>query len=154
VTEPARRQLRTIDPPFVALGPCGVAIRDRLKNLTPGDEMVLRVVGRHLGSLASRDLMRRCVGGLAHSADTWAARKRDLTGQSSSRWAGSITKASHDQWALARRGQLAHIHNLEAGVRMLMHRLSQPLGDKGTKRAPGGYRSRASGSTSRAAWRR
>ncbi|MFC4006384.1 IS200/IS605 family accessory protein TnpB-related protein [Nonomuraea purpurea] len=65
-----------------------------------------------------------------------------LTGQSSSRWAGSITKASHDQWALARRGQLAHIQNLEAGIRTLQHRLSLPLGAKGNKRAPGGYRSR------------
>lgn len=55
--------------------------------------------------------------------------------------AGSITKATHDQWALSHRCQLAHIHNLEAGVRTLMHRLSRPIGDKGTKRVPGGYRS-------------
>ncbi|MDT0470492.1 transposase, partial [Streptomyces sp. DSM 41699] len=74
--------------------------------------------------------------------DTWAARKQGLTAGSSSRWAGSITKATHDQWALSRRCQLAHIQGLEAGVRTLMHRLSQPIGQKGTKRAPGGYRSR------------
>ncbi|MER5933415.1 IS200/IS605 family accessory protein TnpB-related protein, partial [Streptomyces sp. NPDC002054] len=46
------------------------------------------------------------------------------------------------QWALSRRCQLAHIQSLEAGVRMLMHRLSQPVGGKGSKRAPGGYRSK------------
>ncbi|MEU6713564.1 IS200/IS605 family accessory protein TnpB-related protein [Nonomuraea sp. NPDC046802] len=119
-----------------------MAIRDRLKTLTPADKKVLRAVGEHLGSLASSDLKRRCADGLQHSSDTWAARKRDLTGQSSSRWAGSITKASHDQWALARRCQLAHIQSLEAGVRTLQHRLSLPLGEKGSKRAPGGYRSR------------
>ncbi|WP_207756088.1 transposase [Nonomuraea cypriaca] len=136
-----KKKLRAIDPPFVALGPSGVAIRDRLKNLTPGDEKVLRAVGRHLGSLASRDLKQRCADGLEHSTDTWAARKRDLTKQSSSRWAGSITKATHDQWALARRCQFAHIQGLEAGARTLMHRLSLPIGDKGSKRAPGGYRS-------------
>ncbi|MGW2564317.1 IS200/IS605 family accessory protein TnpB-related protein [Streptomyces sp. NPDC001514] len=99
-------------------------------------------VGEHLGRLASRDLAVRCRDGLEHSSDTWAVRKRELTCESSSRWAGSITKATHDQWALARRCQLAHIQSLEAGVRTLMHRLSQPVGEKGTKKAPGGYRTR------------
>jgi hypothetical protein len=133
-----RQQLRSIEPPFVALGPSGVAIRTRLKHLSPQDEEVLRAVGAHLGSLASKDLKRRCAEGLEHSSDTWAARKRDLTGESSSRWAGSITKTTHDQWALARRGQLAHIQSLEAGVRTITHRLSLPVGEKGIKRAPGG----------------
>ena len=137
-----KKKLRTIDPPFVAPGPSGVAIRDRLKHLTPADEEVLRAVGEHLGRLASGDLKARCADGMEHSTDTWAARKRGLTEDSSSRWAGSITKATHDQWALSRRCQLARIQGLEAGVRTLTHRLSQPLGEKGTKRAPGGYRSK------------
>jgi IS605 OrfB family transposase len=134
--------LRPISPPFVALGPSGVAIRDRLKHLTFGDEQVLRLVGAHLGSLASKDLKARCADGLEHSTDTWAVRKRELTPASSARWAGSITKASHDQWALARRCQLAHIQGLEAGIRTIAHRLSLPVGQKGSKRAPGGYRSK------------
>ncbi|MEU6323795.1 IS200/IS605 family accessory protein TnpB-related protein [Streptomyces sp. NPDC047009] len=134
--------LRTIAAPFVAVGPSGVAIRTRIKGLTPDDEQVLRLVGAHLGSLASKDLKRRCAEGLEHSADPWAKRKRALTDTSSSRWAGSITKATHDQWALARRAQLAHIHSLEAGIKTITHRLSLPVGEKGTKRAPGGYRSR------------
>ncbi|MGI5291097.1 hypothetical protein ACQEVF_48375 [Nonomuraea polychroma] len=37
--------LRPIEAPFVASGPSGVAVRDRLKNLTPADEQVLRLVG-------------------------------------------------------------------------------------------------------------
>ncbi|MGX1621683.1 IS200/IS605 family accessory protein TnpB-related protein, partial [Streptomyces sp. NPDC055506] len=133
--------LRDVAAPFVALGPSGVAVRDRLKHLTCGDEEVLRLVGAHLGSLASKDLKARCVDGLGHSAETWAARKRELTALSSSRWAGSITKATHDQWALARRGQTAHLRSLEAGVQAIRHRLSLPVGAKGTKHAPGGYRS-------------
>ncbi|MGW0473966.1 IS200/IS605 family accessory protein TnpB-related protein [Streptomyces coeruleorubidus] len=133
---------RELSAPFVVLGPSGVAIRTRLKGLTAGDEEVLRLVGAHLGSLASRDLKRRCADGLEHSTDTWAQRKRALSGESSSRWAGSITKATHDQWALSRRAQLAHIQGLEAGVRTIAHRLSLPVGEKGAKRAPGGYRSR------------
>ena len=134
-------ELRGIAAPFLASGPSGVAVRTRLTNLAPGDQTVLRLVGAHLGSLASRDLKARCRDGLEHSGQAWAARKRELTPASSSRWAGSITKASHDQWALARRCQWAYLQNLEAGVRTLTHRLSQPIGQKGTRGVPGGYRS-------------
>ncbi|MFC5891145.1 IS200/IS605 family accessory protein TnpB-related protein [Kitasatospora aburaviensis] len=138
----SKKQLRPVEAPFVALGPSGVAIRTRLKDLTSSDEKVLRLAGEHLGRLASRDLAVRCAQGHDHNTESWAVRKQGLTAESSSRWAGAITKASHDQWALSRRCQLAHIQGLEAGVRTLMHRLSQPLGEKGTKRAPGGYRSK------------
>ncbi|WP_326608638.1 transposase [Streptomyces sp. NBC_01800] len=134
--------LREPAAPFVLPGPCGVAVRDRLKHLTPEDERVLRAVGAHQGALASGDLKARCADGLEHNADTWAARKRELTGVSSSRIAGAITKATHDQWALARRCQAAHIRKLAAGINTLRHRLSLPIGEKGTKRAAGGYRSK------------
>ncbi|MCX4791211.1 transposase [Streptomyces sp. NBC_01221] len=134
--------VRELAAPFVAPGPCGVAVRDRLKHLTPQDEKVLRAVGEHQGALASRDLRARCADGLEHSADTWASRKRALTAQSSSRIAGAITKVTHDQWALARRCQAAHIRTLEAGIGTLRHRLSLPIGARGTKRAAGGYRSK------------
>ncbi len=137
-----KKQLRAIGEPFVASGPSGVAVRDRLKNMTPGDEEVLRAVGAHLGHLASWDLRQRCADGSNHGSGTWAARKQGLTSGSSSRWAGSITKATHDQWALARRCQAAHIHDLEAGAGTLRYRLSRPIGEKGSRRAPGGYRSK------------
>jgi IS605 OrfB family transposase len=143
MTEPEKKQLRTVDAPFVAPGPSGVAIRDRLKHLTPQDEKVLRLVGEHLGHLASLDLKVRCADGNDHDAQRWAARKQSLTAESSSRWAGSITKSTHDQWALSRRCQLVHIQSLETGIRTLTHRLSQPIGEKGTKKAPGGYRSKS-----------
>ncbi|WP_392870734.1 IS200/IS605 family accessory protein TnpB-related protein [Streptomyces sp. LN499] len=119
-----------------------MAVRDRLKHLTPEDERVLRAVGAHQGALASGDLKVRCADGLEHGADSWAARKRELTPLSSSRIAGAITKATHDQWALARRCQTAYIQNLAAGIRTLRHRLSLPLGEKATKRAAGAYRSK------------
>lgn len=134
--------MRVLAVPFVVPGPSGVAVRDRLKHLTPEDERVLRAVGGYQGVLASADLKIRCGQGLEHGADTWAARKRGLTKVSSSRIAGAITKASHDQWALGRRGQAAHVRSLEAGIRTLRHRLSLPLGAKGTKREAGGYRSK------------
>jgi IS605 OrfB family transposase len=134
--------LRELVAPFVVPGPSGVAIRDSLKGLTAQDGNVLRLVGALLGSLASRDLKARCAAGLDHDSEQWARRKQALTGESSSRWAGSITKVTHDQWRLARRGQLAHVQNLEAGVDMITRRLSLPIGAKGSKGQPGGYRSR------------
>src|SRR5688572_23129162 len=134
--------LREVAAPFVVSGPSGVAIRTRLKHLSAGDEKVLRLVGDLLGSLAARDLKARCAAGLDRDSERWAERKRTLTEQSSSRWAGSVTKATHDQWALARRGQLAHIQSLQAGIETITHRLSLPVGEKGSKRAPGGYRSK------------
>ncbi|MFF3927642.1 IS200/IS605 family accessory protein TnpB-related protein [Streptomyces hirsutus] len=134
--------LREFAAPFVAPGPSGVAIRTRLGQLTAADEEVLRRVGAHLGALACRDLKARCHDGLGHDAKAWAVRKRELTPLSSARWAGAITKATHEQWALARRCALAHLQSLQAGVHTLRHRLSLPVGSKGSKKAPGGYRSR------------
>ena len=134
--------LRPIADPYPVSGPTGVAVRTRLKRLTVQDEKVLRLVGAHLGSLAAADLKARCADGLDHDSATWAERKRALTPESSSRWAGSITKATHGQWALARRGQVAHLRSLESGITTIRHRLSSPVGAKGTKKKPGGYRSR------------
>ncbi|MER5910498.1 IS200/IS605 family accessory protein TnpB-related protein [Streptomyces sp. NPDC001982] len=137
-----KKPLRQIARPFVADGPTGVSVRDRLKALTSGDEKVLRLVGEHMGRLASRDLSRRCADGLEHSTDTWAARKRELTAESSSRWAGSLTSHTHDQWGLSRRAQHAYLQCLDAGIRMIRHRLSLPVGTKGSRGKPGGYRSK------------
>jgi IS605 OrfB family transposase len=134
--------LREIAAPFVVDPATGVCVRTRLKGLTGSDEAVLREVGAHLGRLASVDLAARVRAGLGHDKDAWAARKRDLTAKSTARWAGSITKATHDQWALARRGQYAHAQSLRAGIATIQHRLSQELGAKGTGGMPGGYRTR------------
>lgn len=126
--------------PFVVPGPVGVSTRTRLR-LSPVDEAVLTEVGVFLGSLASRDLAVRSRQGTSHDANSWAARKRALTAASSARWAGSITKATHDQWALARRGQAAEKAWLRAETARIEARLSRPLGAKADKRAglPRGY---------------
>ncbi|WSQ15402.1 transposase [Streptomyces sp. NBC_01231] len=87
-----------------------------------------------LGSLAAGDLAVRSRQGLAHDAAGWAVRKRELTGRSSARWAGSITKATHDQWALARRGQAAHMAWLRGQIASVEARLARPLGAKANKR--------------------
>ncbi|MFF4571895.1 IS200/IS605 family accessory protein TnpB-related protein [Streptomyces sp. NPDC001410] len=107
--------------------------------------MVLREVGVFLGSLAAGDLAVRSRHGLSHDASSWAVRKRSLSGVSSARWAGSVTKATHDQWALARRGQVAELVWLRGQISRIEARLARPLGAKADKRAglPRGYGSRA-----------
>ncbi|TPQ17529.1 IS200/IS605 family element transposase accessory protein TnpB [Streptomyces sporangiiformans] len=125
--------LRELAASFVVPGPAGVAIRGRLR-VSASDAAVLAEVGVFLGSLAASDLAERSRQGLAHDAASWAVRKRALTGTSSARWAGSITKATHDQWALARRGQAAHMDWLRRQVASIQARLARPLGAKADKR--------------------
>ncbi|MFJ3305230.1 IS200/IS605 family accessory protein TnpB-related protein [Streptomyces sp. NPDC086549] len=121
-----------------------MAVRARLR-VSQTDAAVLGEVGAFLGSLAAGDLAQRSRQGLAHDAASWAARKRGLTPGSSARWAGSITKATHDQWALARRGQAAEMVWLRGQIARVEARLARPLGAKADKRAglPRGYGSRA-----------
>ncbi|QQM43531.1 transposase [Streptomyces liliifuscus] len=138
-----KKPFRPVRDPFVVQDATGVAIRERLKDLTPQDDKVLRLVGTHLGSLAATDLALYSRAGFERTNQTWATRKQDVTAQSSSRWAGAVTKGTHDQYALARRGQFAYRDKLTDGIRMLGHRLSLPIGEKGTKGRPGGYRSQA-----------
>jgi hypothetical protein len=90
--------MRSISEPFVAARPLGVRIRTRLR-LTTEDKTVVRAVGEHLGRLAGTDLVWRCR--LGPAAEQRAPRKRALTSRSSSRWAGSITRTSGDQWQRA-----------------------------------------------------
>ncbi|GGY16280.1 hypothetical protein [Streptomyces djakartensis] len=102
--------LKETGAPFVVPGPCGVAVRDRLKHLTTEDERVLCLIGDRLGSFASRDVKARCAAGLEHDSELWAGRERALTVESSSRWTGSATPnrttTRHDAAAVAigRRG--------------------------------------------------
>ncbi|UXY28169.1 hypothetical protein [Streptomyces sp. HUAS TT20] len=126
--------LREVAAPFVVPGPAGVAIRARLR-VSETDAAVLNRVGVFLGSLAASDLAVRSRQGLEHDTAVWAVRKRELTGDSSARWAGSITKATHDQWALARRGQAAELAWLRGQITRIEARLSRPLGAKADRRA-------------------
>jgi IS605 OrfB family transposase len=135
--------VRELAASFVMPGPTGVAIRDRL-HVSEQDVAVLREVGVFLGSLAAGDLAVRTRQGLTHDATSWAARKRELTRRSSARWAGSITKATHDQWALARRGQASYLAWLRSQIAAIEARLARPLAAKASKRdgLPRGYASR------------
>jgi hypothetical protein len=107
--------------PFVAVAPGGARVRARLR-LSPGDEAVLRAMGAHLGSLAGRDLAARCAEGRLDAgarARSRAVRKRALTAESSSRWAGAITRTSEDQVRLAGQNLRAERKSLQARIRRI-----------------------------------
>lgn len=126
------RPLREIAAPFVAAAPAGARVRTRLK-VSPEDAQVLRAAGRHLGTLAGRDLAARCAEGRLGAtgrAASRAARKRALTADSSSRWAGAITRTSEDACQLAFRNLAAERGTLKARVRKIEERLAVPAGKK------------------------
>jgi hypothetical protein len=110
------------------------------------DVVVLTQVGELLGFLAGRDLAARCrevrldVKGKAQSRQK---RKKTLTSQSSSRWAGAITCTSEDQYRLAEQNLWAERASLAARIRTITTRLAAPVGDRvGTgKKAVRGYAS-------------
>ena len=91
--------------------------------------MVLWAAGAHLGSLAGKDLAARCAEGRLDAkgrAVSRARRKRALTAESSSRWAGAITRASEDQWGLAERNLRAEQASLRARIGRIQARLAVP----------------------------
>jgi IS605 OrfB family transposase len=124
--------LRPVAAPFVAAAPAGARVRTRLRP-SPEDEAVLRAVGAHLGSLAGKDLAARCAEGPLDArgrARSRAARKRALTAESSSRWAGAITRTSEDQVRLAGQNLRAHRASLQARIRRIQARLAVTAGEK------------------------
>jgi len=125
-------RLREIAAPFVVAAPAGARVRTRLR-VTPEDAAVLRAAGRHLGSLASADLAARCAEGRLgpkEKAISRRERKRAITAQSSSRWAGAITRSSEDQQSLAERNLRAGAATLRARVRKIEARLAVRAGSR------------------------
>ena len=124
--------LRPVAVPFVAAAPAGARVRTRLR-VSAEDAAVLRAAGSHLGSLAGRDLAVRCAEGRLDAKGrpvSRAVRKRALTAQASSRWAGAITRASEDQLRLAERNLRAGRASLQARVRRIEARLAVSAGGK------------------------
>ena len=118
--------------PFVVAAPGGARVRARLR-VSLDDEAVLWAAGRHLGSLAGRDLASRCAEGRLDAkgrAASRAARKQALTAESSSRWAGAITRTSEDQWRLAEQNLRAGKSSLTARIRRIEARLAVPAGGR------------------------
>jgi hypothetical protein len=138
--------VRAIAEPFVVAAPAGVRVRTRLR-VSALDAQVLWMVGANLGSLAGRDLAIRCREGQLdgrQQAVSRRERKRALTGEASSRWAGAITRTSEDTYRLAVRNLHAERASLVARIKRVEARLRVPVGQRqGRVRAVRGYHSGA-----------
>jgi len=121
--------------PFVVAPPSGPRVRTRLF-VDDADRVVPEAVGRHLGSLAGSDLARRVAeGGLdaEGKAASRRERKRALSAQSSSRWAGAITRTTEDSYGLAKRNLLAERASLVARIKKISGRVKVAPGEQKTK---------------------
>ncbi|MHB8556472.1 MAG: IS200/IS605 family accessory protein TnpB-related protein, partial [Candidatus Dormibacteria bacterium] len=121
----SRRVRHPIGPGVQAPEVTTMRIRARLR-VSASDQAVIGALGTHLGRLARADLARRCRSGLDHSEEVWAERKRAITKESSSRWAGAITKASNDAFATARRNQLRQQADLTRAIATLAEKVELP----------------------------
>jgi hypothetical protein len=147
-----RAPLRRVGAPVVAGAPSGVRIRTRI-HLTEAEAAGVATVGSFLGSVFRAELAGRVgLGGLDRKSHAvWRAeRKQAVTGVSSSRWAGAITRAVEDQYQLGMRALGAHVGDLRRAVEVLETRCalrpgeSAPAGagDRGRRgRRRHGYRS-------------
>jgi hypothetical protein len=119
--------MRSLTSPFVVAAPSGARIRTRLR-LSARDEHVVRAVGECLGRLASADVAARCR--LGRGEQRRAERKRALTADSSSWWAGSITRTSDDQWRRGFKNLMDARAGLRRAIRRLQARLAAPVGQR------------------------
>ena len=128
---------------MLPIPPATTSIRTRIKRLSERDLTVLEAVGEHLGSLASMDLAERIRLGDAHDRHDGADRKRRLTPECSSRWAGSITKASNEAYALARRNRWRTLGDTRRAIRAIEKKAHKPTRDVlSVERRKAGYADR------------
>ncbi len=149
-------RLRRVADPVVAAPPAGVRIRTRI-HVSEAEAAALTAIGAFLGSVYRGELAERIDRGVldrdGHAA--WRAeRKQAVTGVSSSRWAGAITRAVEDQYQLGMRGLAAQVADLRAAVRVLERRCAlrpgqlaptdaDDTGGQRRSRRRRGYRNRA-----------
>jgi hypothetical protein len=144
------KPLRVIAESFVVAPPTGTSTLTRL-NPTTVEADALRQIGTHLGQLFRADFVDRVqIGRVPAALNGRAARKRNLTAHTSSRWAGAITRAAEDQYQLGMRALADEVAMLDSAARLLRARLSVPLQDaapvhatpalKPTRKAALGYR--------------
>lgn len=120
--------LRKIANPFVVAPPSGVRIRTRLRPTT-SEAQSLRIIGEHLGHLYRTDLSARVELGRVPAAERGRTeRKRNLTPLSSSRWAGTVTRAAEDQYQLAMRALAEEVSHLRAAIEALRRRIATTVG--------------------------
>lgn len=139
--------VRVLADPFVVAAPSGGRVRSSLR-LSAADEVVVRAVCEHLGRLLRADLAERCRLGTGDMEGRSrpdkhlgrAKRKQALTGECSSRWAGSITRRADDVWERGWLNMADELRDKKAAAKAIMERAAVPLGERGSYRDAGELR--------------
>ena len=138
------KPLRKIADPFTVAPPTGASIRVRLKPQGTEQEY-LTEVGALLGHYYRVEVADRVRAGRItpdEKKERACERKRDLTQDTSARWAGAITRDATAQYGLSRRAQDAYKESLTASILQLKKRLAVPVGEKDEKTGVYGYKSK------------
>ena len=122
--------MRQLSAPFVVAAPDGACISTSVFT-DDAEHEVLVALGEHLGRLANRDLAARCALGAGSKHLGRAERKRALTAQCSSRWAGSITRRTDDVWERQMLNYRDELIDKQAAVAAITERLAKPVGESG-----------------------
>jgi hypothetical protein len=101
-------------------------IRARVR-VNEEDLAVVRALSEHFSSLEARDVAARCALGKYQDKREWARRKREVTTQSSSRWAGRVTKHANNVYATAKRNQKRHLADTERAIAVISKKLDLPV---------------------------
>lgn len=133
--------LRVLAAPFVVAPPSGVATSTRLK-VTPAEHEFVTMLGDYLGGLFRADLALLVREG-GSSTTTWADRKSQVSAFTSSRWAGTVTKAANTQYRLGMRTLRAERDSLRARIEQIRKRAAVPIGWALVQGQPRPYRSEA-----------
>ncbi|MFI1915592.1 hypothetical protein [Nocardia sp. NPDC020380] len=118
-------------------------MRTRL-HLAPEESAVLTEIGEFNGRLYRRELAGRIAEGKLDRkgfSEYRAERKRALTADTSSRWAGTITRSVEDQYQLGLRALDAHARSLDDAVAVVSARCALAPGERNGKIV--GYRNKA-----------
>ena len=116
--------------------PCAPTMRIRTRlRYSLADMVVLVALAEHFEALVGRDLAARCRAGSTHTKTTWATRKRRITSECSSRWAGWVTKSSNDAYSLAVRNQRRALTDKEKATLVIAKKLALPVHTKAERKS-------------------
>ena len=122
--------VRVLAEPFVVAAPTGTSTSTSVFT-TESEHAVLVESGSHLGRLMNQDLAARCALGAGPKHMQRAERKQALTGECSSRWAGTITRRSADMWERQKLNYIDEHTSKQAAIAAITTRLKKPVGGKG-----------------------
>ena len=122
-----KKKLRPLAEPFVVAPPGATSSKTRIR--TTGEELdAVLDIGMFLGSIARQDLVTLLHLEAQGMPNCRTERKQNITGVTSSRWAGGITRTNLDQYDLAMRNLQSYQATLRSQIRTIEHRLTLPLG--------------------------